>query len=125
MAPKKTILIAEPSGVLASELESFMSEMSFHIIRVDTLKATLLALQSRAVDVLLLDADLLQGDCGFVSIIKGMEADLPVIICAATNTQEFESRIRKQRIFFYHIKSFGIQDLEMAISNAANRPPRQ
>lgn len=124
MAQRKNILIAEPSGALASELEAFVSEMAFQIIRVNTLKETLLTLQSRPVDVLLLDAELLQGDCGFISIIKGMETDLPIIICAATNTQEFESKIRKQKIFFYHIKSFGIQDLEMAISNAANPPPR-
>ena len=36
-------------------------------------------------------------------------------------TPEFESKVRKQRIFFYHIRSFGTQDLKMAISNAINK----
>ena len=89
-------------------------------IRAKTLKETLLTLQSQRVDVLVLDAALLEKDCEFISIIKGMEKDLPVIICADTNTPELESRIRQQRIFYYHIKSFGIEDLEMAVSNAIN-----
>ena len=124
MATKKNILIAESSDLLASQLDAFVSEMNYSIIRARTLKETLLVLQNQAVDVLLMDADLLQEDCGFISIIKGMEESLPIIICAETNTPEFESKIRQQRIFFYHIKSFGSQDLEMAISNAVSRPSR-
>jgi DNA-binding NtrC family response regulator len=124
MGTRRTILIAEPGKALSSELEPFMSEMGFSTIPARTLKETLLTLQSQAVDVLLLDATLLQEDCGFISIIKGIEEGIPIIICAETNTPEFESKVRQQRIFFYHIKSFGKQDLEMAISNAINRISR-
>jgi len=113
-----TIIIAEPAEVLASELRSFFAEKGFNIIHANSLKDTLLNLQSQKVDVLLLDADLLEEDCAFISIIKGIEEELPIIICAETNTPELESKIRQQGIFFYHIKSFGTQDLEMAISNA-------
>ncbi len=116
-----SIIIVEPAEVLASELRSFFTERDFNTIHVNTLKDTLLTLQSQSPDVLLLDADLLEEDCAFISIIKGMEEDLPIIICAETNTPELESKIRHQGIFFYHIKSFGTQDLEMAISNAINK----
>jgi replication-associated recombination protein RarA len=54
-----------------------------------------------------------------------MEEGLPIIICAETNTPEFEIRIRQKRIFYYHIKSFGIQDLEMAVSNAILKVSQQ
>ncbi|MEJ2025813.1 MAG: hypothetical protein P8Y00_12545 [Deltaproteobacteria bacterium] len=47
-----------------------------------------------------------------------MQTNLPVIVCAETNTAEMEIRIRQKRIFYYHIKSFGIEDLEMALANA-------
>ena len=90
---------------------------------VNTLKETLLTLQSQRVDVLVLDAELLEEDCGFISVIRGIEKDLPIIVCAGKNTPELESRIRQQKIFYYHIKPFGIQDLEMAISNAVNGLP--
>jgi DNA-binding NtrC family response regulator len=120
MNPQKTILIAEPAGVLSASLHAFASERGFTLLKTGNLKETLLALQGSRVDVLVLHAILLEKDCEFISVIKGMERDLPVIICADANTAELESSIRKQGIFYYHIQSFGIQDLEMAISNAVN-----
>ena len=71
-------------------------------------------------DALILDSSLLVEDCGFISVIKGIEKDLPVIVCSEKNTPELESEIRQQGIFYYHLRSFGLQDLEMAISNAVN-----
>jgi len=82
-----------------------------------------LTLQNQGVDALVLDAALLEEDCGFISVIKGIERDLPIIICAGSNTPELESNIRQQKIFYYHINSFGIEDLEMAISNAIDGLP--
>ena len=121
MGNNKTVLIAEPTEILSSELHTFLDDMGFGTIRVKTLKETMLTLQQQRVDVLVLDATLLEEDCQFISVIKGIEEDLNIIICAETNTPEFESKVRKQRIFFYHIRSFGTQDLKMAISNAINK----
>ena len=121
MGNDKTVLIAEPAETLSSELRNYLDDMGFNSIRAKTLKETMLTLQQQRVDVLVLDAALLEEDCQFISVIKGIEEDLNIIICAETNTPEFESKVRKQRIFFYHIRSFGTQDLIMAISNAINK----
>jgi DNA-binding NtrC family response regulator len=118
MATEKTILIAEPTGLLSSKLQPFLTDMGISMIQLKTLKDTLMTLQNMSVDVLLLDSGLLEEDCGFIPIIKGIAENLRIIVCAETNTPEFESNARQQRIFYYHIKSFGTQDLEMAISNA-------
>ena len=123
MGMNKTILIAEPTEMLSLELHPFLVDIGFKTIQGRTLKETLLTLQNQIVDVLVLDAALLGEDCGLISIIKGIEQNLPIILCAETNTPEFEGKVRQQRIFYYHIKSFGIQDLEMAISNAINYSP--
>lgn len=120
MNAQKVILIAEPAEALSGSLEAFAKERGFTLLKTGNLKETLLTLQGQWVDVLVLHALLLEHNYGFISVIKGMERDLPVIICADSNTAELESNIRKQRIFYYHIQSFGIQDLEMAISNAVN-----
>ena len=117
------ILFAEPEGTTSKGLKPFLSERGHRLIVVKTLKETLLTIQSQRVDALVLDAALLEEDCEFVSVIKGMEKNLPIIICAESNTPEFESRIRQQKIFYYHIKSFGLEDLEMAVSNAVNGLP--
>ncbi|MCD4716273.1 MAG: hypothetical protein K8R45_05965 [Desulfobacterales bacterium] len=121
MGNNKTVLIAEPTEILSSELHTFLDDMGFSTIRVKTLKETMLTLQQQRVDVLVLDAALLEEDCQFISVIKGIEEDLNIILCAETNTPEFESKVRKQRIFFYHIRSFGTKDLKMAILNAINK----
>ena len=120
MNTQKAILIAEPAKALSENLEAFSKDKGFALLKTDNLKETLLTLQGQRVDALVLHATLLEEDCGFISVIKGMEKDLPIIICAESNTPELESEIRKQRIFYYHIQSFGIEDLEMAISNAVN-----
>ncbi len=123
MNTEKTILITEPIATLAEELGPFLSEINISMIQLQTVKETLMTLQNMSVDILLLDSSLLEEDCGFISIIKGIAEDLRIIICAENNTPEFESNARQQRIFYYHIKSFGTQDLEMAISNAINYSP--
>ena len=117
---EKTILFAEPVETTSLELKSLLAERGERPVFAKTLKETLLTLQSEPVDVLVLDAALLEEDCGFISVIRGIEKELPIIVCAETNTPEMESKIRQQRIFYYHIKSFGTQDLVMAISNAVN-----
>jgi DNA-binding NtrC family response regulator len=118
MSEEKLILFAEPVEALSRELHPFASQKGYRTLLAKTLKETLLTLQKQKADVLVLDAALLAEDCEFISVIKGLGQDLPVIICSETNTPELESKIRQQKIFYYHIKPFGTQDLEMAISNA-------
>lgn len=123
MNGQKIILIAEPAEALYASLAAYSKAKGFALLKTRNLKETLLTLQTQRVDVLVLHALLLEQDCGFISVIKGMERNLPVIVCADVNTAEQESKIRKQGIFYYHIRSFGIEDLEMAISNAVNGLP--
>ena len=71
---------------------------------------------------LVLDACLPE-EIGFetISIIKGLCHHLPIIVTAEENNPELESRIRQQGIFYYHVKSFGPDELMLAISNAMER----
>lgn len=123
MKKEMIILFAEPQETTSKELRPFLKKNGYGHVKSESLKETLLTLQEQRVDALVLDAALLEEDCGFISVIKGIEKDLPIIICAESNTPELESRIRKQKIFYYHIKSFGIEDLETALSNAVNGLP--
>ncbi len=120
MDQNKTILIAERTGKTPKKLESFAQAQGYEMLKANNLKDVLLTLQKNRIDSLVLDAALLEKDCGFISVIKGIEKNLPIIVCAEKNTPELESEIRKYQIFYYHIKSFGIEDLVMAIANAVN-----
>ncbi len=118
MGIEKAVVIAEPSESLLNGLRTYFADNDLRAIHVRTQKETLLTLQNQRVHAMVLDADLLEEDCEFISLVKGMQANLPVIVCAETNTPEMEIRIRQKRIFYYHITSFGIEDLEMALANA-------
>jgi DNA-binding NtrC family response regulator len=118
MENDRIILFADPEGATSGDLHSFLRDRGCKLIVTKTLKETLLVLQHQRVEALVLDSSLLEEECEFISVIKGIEKDLPIIICAESNTPELESKIRKQKIFYYHIKSFGIEDLEMALSSA-------
>lgn len=119
MERRKNIIIAEPEEALTRELEVFFYHRGYDMLPVHTLKDILLTLQSQKVRLVVLDVELLD-DWDFLKIIKGMEGELPIIVCSEHNTPELEKKVRKSGIFYYHIKSFGIDDLKMAISNAVN-----
>jgi len=56
-----------------------------------------------------------------VSIIKSINPEIRVIMTAKKNTKSLEAKVREQDIFFYYIKSFGKEELKMAITNAFNK----
>lgn len=54
-------------------------------------------------------------------IIRGIKKDLPVIVTCESNNPNLEKQIRAQNIFYYHIKGFGISDLELAVKSALEK----
>jgi DNA-binding NtrC family response regulator len=60
-------------------------------------------------------------DVDDLAIIKGLYRRLPIIITATENNPDLESRVRKKGIFYYHVKSFGMDELLLAINNAMVR----
>ncbi|MEJ2364197.1 MAG: response regulator [Deltaproteobacteria bacterium] len=62
--------------------------------------------------------------CEAISIIKSMQNKLPIIITTEENNPELESSVRQMGIFYYHVKSFGMDELMLAISNAMARSTR-
>ena len=117
-----TLLVAERSHELAGDLKDWARTNGHQLICVDTIKDVLMTLQQERVNVLVLDACLPE-EIGFetIAIIKGLCHHLPIIVAAKENNPELESRIRQQGIFYYHVKSFGPDELMLAISNAMER----
>jgi DNA-binding NtrC family response regulator len=117
-----TLLIAEPGCELAQDLKFWLMEHGHRLKTVDNLKDVLITIQNEKVDVLVMDVRLPE-HMGYeaISIIKGLDKKLPIIITADENNPEQESLIRQKGIFYYHVNSFGIVELIMAISNAIVR----
>jgi DNA-binding NtrC family response regulator len=117
-----TLLIAERGCGLAQNLNFWVTEQGHRLKTVDNIKDLLMTLQQEKINVLVMDVRLPE-DLGYeaISIIKGLHRKLPIIITADENNPEQESRIRHQGIFYYHVNSFGMDDLILAISNAMVR----
>ncbi len=115
-------MIAEMGAELATYLEPWVRERGHRLISADNMKDVLMTLQNEKVNVLVMDV-CVPAPMGYeaISIIKGLDRRLPIIITAEENNPEQESRIRQKGIFYYHVKSFGMDELMLAISNALMR----
>ncbi|MDH5705926.1 MAG: response regulator, partial [Candidatus Aminicenantes bacterium] len=56
-----------------------------------------------------------------VSIIKSIDPKIKIIMTTKKNTKSLEAKVREQDIFFYFIKSFGKEELKLAIHNAFSK----
>jgi DNA-binding NtrC family response regulator len=116
------LLIAEHGCELARSLAPWLAEQGHQCKTVDNIKDVFMTLQNEKINVLVMDAGLPE-KMGYeaISIIKGLHRKLPIIITADENNPEQESRIRQKGIFYYHVNSFGMDELILAISNAMVR----
>jgi DNA-binding NtrC family response regulator len=117
-----TLLVAERGCELSQCLVSWLTEQGHQLKAVDNLKDVLMTLQKGKVSALVMDVRIPE-EMGYeaISIIKGLDRKLPIIITAEENNPEQESRVRQKGIFYYHVKSFGMDELMLAISNAMMR----
>ena len=117
-----TLLVAERGKELSECLAPWLRDKGHQLLSVDNFKDVLITLQSEKVNVLVLDVGLPDAlDYEAISIIKGLYRKLPIIVTADENNPEQESRIRQKCIFYYHVKSFGMDELMLAIANAMVR----
>ena len=122
MEPCKNLLIAECGRSLQTALHPYLKEKGYKVKVVNSFKDVLTTLQEEKIHVLVLDVALSEGmGCDAISIISGLDRGLPIIVTTEVNNPEQESMIRKKRIFYYHVKSFGMDELFLAISNAMMR----
>jgi two-component system phosphate regulon response regulator OmpR len=121
-----TLLIGEPGCKLATELDPWVVDKGYKVRAVENIKDVFLTLQDEKINVLVMDICLPEEiGCEAISIIKSMYRNLPIIVTTDENNPELESSVRQTGIFYYHVKSFGMDELILAISNAMTRSARQ
>ena len=122
METSRTLLVAERGRDLTGGLSVWARENGHRLLSVDNLKDLIMLLQTQKINVLVMDIclpDALGTEA--IPIIKGICQKLPIIITAEENNPEQESNVRQKGIFYYHVKSFGVDELMLAISNAMRR----
>jgi len=115
----KKILIIDPDQNERMVTAAFLKSENYAVEAVNGLAPAIKKLSDNQYFCLLLDVDLpeMQG-YDAVPILKNLDARMKIIMTSKNNSKELEAKVREQDIFFYFIKSFGKDELKMAIKNA-------
>jgi len=125
MKTEKKVLVVEPDLPTAKRLQTVLQKEKFKFKLVERGSEAIRHVQQEHVSVLIMDTGIkdMQWD-EVVPIIKGLNSELPIIMTAAANSPELESKILHHKAFYYHVKSFGNDELVLAVRNAVERHSR-
>jgi DNA-binding NtrC family response regulator len=119
---EKRILIIDPDTKVRKDLASYLKNEKYYVETGKGLTEAIKKISEGCFNCLIMDVDLPEMK-GYeaVSILKNLDPQLKVIMTAAKNSKRLEFKVREQNIFFYFIKSFGKDELKLAIKNAFNQ----
>ena len=114
----KNILIVDPAADRRKDLSLVLRQAGYHVTPCSRLKT------------ILRRPDLSQYACAIVDVqqsgMKGYEAvpvlksknrEIKIIITSEKNSKALEAKIRDQDIYYYHIRSFDLKELNLAVQN--------
>lgn len=116
---EKKILIIDPDPQERKDLAAQLEKDFWSVDTGKNLAEAIKKISESGYDCLLLEVDLPEMK-GYeaVSILKNLDPKLKVIMMTKKNSKKLEAKVREQDIFFYFIKSFGLEELKLAIKNA-------
>lgn len=123
---KDKILVIDANIAERKILSTYLRRENFCIETGRCLKDAVRKMSESCFLCLILDVELPEMK-GYeaVSIIKRIDPEIKIIMTSKKNSKSLETRIRKQDIFYYFIKSFEKEELRIAIMNALNRDRRK
>lgn len=118
---EKRILIIEPVAKERRGLAQYLKNESYAIETGKNLSEAIKKISQDFFNCLIMDINLPEMK-GYeaVSILKNLDPKLKIIMTTRKNSKKLEAKVREQDIFFYFIKSFGKEELKLAIKNAFN-----
>jgi len=126
MKTEKSILLVEPDQHTAKRLDAVLQKEKFKVYLVERGSEAIRYVQQEHVSVLILDTGIKDMKWEeVVPIVKGFNPGMPIIMTSDANTPELESMILHHKVFYYHIKSFGNDELVLAVRNAVERHAQQ
>ncbi len=122
MNSEKRILILDPNHNERTVMAAFLKGQNYQVEISDSLTDAIKKLSNGDFTCLILDVNLLEMK-GYeaVPILKNINPRIKIIMTTQRNSKELEAKVREQDIFFYFIKSFGKDELSLAINNVFNK----
>lgn len=115
----KKILIIDPNRSERNEIATYLRNMNFSVETGNGLREAVEKIKKYCYECLIMDVELPEMK-GYeaISIIKGIDPGIKIIMTIKKNSKRVETKVRKQDVFFYFIKSFKKEELKIAIANA-------
>ncbi len=119
---EKRVLIIDPDPIQRRELAQYLKNESYEAETARNLSEAIKKVSEGSFSCLVMDTHLPEMK-GYeaVSVLKNLDPGLKIIMTTKKNTKRLEAKVREQDIFFYFIKSFGKDELKLAIKNAFNQ----
>jgi DNA-binding NtrC family response regulator len=120
----RCLIVASPQKSVTRELEHFLRENRIGSLCIDSPALAVEELQTQHFDVVILDARTqgLKIDQA-IRLLKGCDPSVRIIVRTDENSRQLEGKARKEQIFYYHVDSLGIQDLQLALVAALGIDP--
>ena len=119
------ILIVDPDPLFGGKLWSLLSSKGYEVETVQGITEAVQRLKDVNFGCVIMDEDLpeMKGHDA-VPVLRAISPRVPIIMSAAANSPERESRIRRQDVFFYYVKSFDMEELQTAVADAFRKLSR-
>jgi DNA-binding response OmpR family regulator len=96
--------------------------LQMHNVDFDTANDQLTAIQKahqNLYDVVVLNAESSAYHIdSAIRILKDCNPQVRIIVRTEANSRELETAVRKENIYYYHVNSFGLQEITTALSSA-------
>lgn len=118
VAEEKNILIIDPDDNDRNSLSSYLTDLNYKTETGKCLTDAVINITMRNFGCLIIDVNLPEMK-GYeaITILKNISPGIKIIMTTKKNTKQLEVKVREQDIFFYFIKSFGKDELKLAINN--------
>jgi DNA-binding NtrC family response regulator len=121
MTAQRRVLIIDPDPKERHDLAQSLKEDPYYIDTGKSLSEAIKKVFGGGFDCVIMDINLPEMK-GYeaVPILKHLDPNLKIIMTTRKNTKPLEAKVREQDIFFYFIKSFGKDELRLALKSAFN-----
>jgi len=119
---ERRVLIIDPDARDRTSIAKFLEKEQYQVETGKGFTDAIKKVSNGIYDCLIMDVNLPEIK-GYeaVSIFKNINPDVKIIMTAKKNSKRLEAKVREQDVFFYFLKSFGNEELKLAINNAFSK----
>jgi DNA-binding response OmpR family regulator len=113
------LIINNPQHEAPASLDRFLQEKKVETVTLSDPWVGVQRAQEQHFDLILLDARTpgMPIDSA-IRLLKGCDPQVRIIVRTDENSRHLEAQVRSERVYYYHVDSFGEQELLLAIAAA-------